>query len=172
MDGKKHPGYDHEFIHDALAQLDTTLRRLNMQGLCLDEVLSNIVLKSPIRFLDEYERICNEYRELLLEFLENPARAGQHALNGERFATAAFYCLQHVSIDHGVVRYTTFLCATAYMPRSITFVCRPAERETLQMALIYIRLMLPRSSKSEELLSLAKNYTLSRDCTRYVPSYI
>jgi len=92
--------YEDEFIHRNLAQLDTTLERLDERGLSLHKIVDshNIDLKGDILFLDEDKRICNEYHKLLLEFLKNPARAGQHALNGARFATAAFCCLQHVSV--------------------------------------------------------------------------
>jgi len=36
------------------------------------------------------------------------------------------------------------------------------------MALIYIRLLLPKSSKSGELIKLAKNYTFEWECTKYL----
>ena len=89
-----------ESIHRSLAQLDTTLERLDERGLSLQKILNSqiIDLKGDILFLDEDKRVCNEYHKLLLEFLKNPARAGQHALNGARFATAAFCCLRHVSV--------------------------------------------------------------------------
>jgi len=37
------------------------------------------------------------------------------------------------------------------------------------MALIYIRLLLPRSSKSEELIHLTQNYTFEPKCTTMFP---
>jgi hypothetical protein len=122
-DGKKYLTYGDQFVHPTLAQLDATLERLDEQGLSLHKVVDSYIIvpkADDIRFLDENERICNEYRELLLEFLKNPARAGQHwhVLNGARFATAAFYCLQHVSVDQ-TAWYVTFLCAAAYMPHSL-----------------------------------------------------
>jgi hypothetical protein len=94
--------YHDQIIHPYIAQLDTTLERLDERGLSLHKVVESYKFGSKgdkLRFLDENERICNEYRELLLEFLKNPARAGQHAFNGARFATAALCCLQHVSVS-------------------------------------------------------------------------
>ena len=101
--------YESQFIHHSIAQLDTTLERLDEQGLSLHKVVESDKSgpKGDSRFLDENERICNEYRELLLGFLKSPARAGQHMLNGARFATAALCCLQHVSVR--TTRYTKFL---------------------------------------------------------------
>jgi hypothetical protein len=119
-DGKNDDGtYMEQFIHRNIAQLDTTLERLDEQGLSLHKVVDShkFGLKvDNLRFLDENERICHEYRELLLEFLKSPARAGQHVLNGARFATAALYCLQHVSVGQ-TMRYAKFLCsATCISP--------------------------------------------------------
>jgi hypothetical protein len=166
-DGEKYPACEDEFLHPTLAQLDNTLGRLDERALSLHMVVDshNIIPKAvDIRFLDENKRICNEYRELLLEFLKNPARAGQHVLNGARFATAAFYCLQHVSVGR-TTRYTMFSVPQLICPDSFMLACRVTLRQSLQLALIYIRLLLPRSSKSEELMNLAKNYTFVRHCT-------
>jgi len=48
-------------------------------------------------------------------------------------------------------------------------VCRDKDfwspQRSLQLALIYIRLLLPKSSKLEDLIDLAKNYTFARECT-------
>jgi hypothetical protein len=170
-EGEKYPACEDEFLHPTLAQLDNTLGRLDERALSLHMVVDshNIVPKAvDIRFLDENKRICNEYRELLLEFLKNPARAGQHVLNGARFATAAFYCLQHVSVGR-TTRYIMFSVLQLICPNSFMLACRVALRQSLQLALIYIRLLLPRSSKSEELMNLAKNYTFVRHCTENFP---
>lgn len=88
--------YGNPDVHRNIVQLDATLERLDERGLSLHKVVNfhKFGFKGDnLRFLDENERICYEYRELLVEFLENPARAGQHVLNGARFATAAFFCL-------------------------------------------------------------------------------
>ena len=131
-DGKKNRSSEDEFIHPTLLQLDTALVGLDKQGLSLHKVVDshNVVPKADdIRFLDENKRICNEYRELLLEFLKSPARAGRHVLNGARFATAAFYCLQHVSVSQTRrLWYSMFLCATSCMPHSFRlYVGQPHE---------------------------------------------
>jgi hypothetical protein len=169
-DGKKKLAYEDQIVYPTLEMFDATLERLDERGLSLHKVVdshNNVPKVEDIRFLDENKRICDEYRELLLEFLKNPARAGRHVLNGARFATASFYCLQQVSV--GQTRklwYTMFLCAAAYIPHSSTLECRYNSLESLQLALIYIRLLLPRSSISEELINLSKNYTFERKCTQ------
>jgi len=102
---------EEQFIHRDLAQLDTTLERLDERGLSLHKVVdsSNFGLKGHhLRFLDENQRICKEYRELLLDFLTDPVRAGRYVLNGQRFATAALCCLQHVSVGQPSSRYVTY----------------------------------------------------------------
>ena len=110
--------YGDQFIHRNIAQLDPTQERLDERGLSLHKVVDShkFGLKDDnIRFLDENERIWNEYRELLLEFLKSPARAGQHMLNGARFATAALYCLQYVYF-YERRGYAKFLCFATYIP--------------------------------------------------------
>lgn len=158
-------------IHQYIAQLDTTLERLDERGLSLHKVIYSYKFGfkgDNQRFLDEVERMCNEYRKLLLGFLRSPARAGQHVLNGARFAAAALCCLQHVSVSQ-TTRYIKFLCAATYISHSFMLVCRGKfswpPQESRQLALIHIRLLLPKSSKLEGLINLAKNYTFVRECT-------
>ncbi|KDR79541.1 hypothetical protein GALMADRAFT_1244311 [Galerina marginata CBS 339.88] len=38
-----------------------------------------------------------EYRQFILEFLEDPNRSGVYALNSQRYTTAAVYFLKHIS---------------------------------------------------------------------------
>jgi hypothetical protein len=51
-------------------------------------------------------------------------------------------------------------------PHSFTLVCKErwSSLPSVQLALIYIRLLLPKSSKSEDLINLAKN-SISKDLT-------
>lgn len=105
--------FEEPSVHRHLAQLDTKLELLDERGLSLHKVMDshNFDLKGHhLRFLNENERICNGYRELLLDFLMDPVRAGRHLLNGQRFATAALCCLQHVSVSQPPSRYIRLSC--------------------------------------------------------------
>ena len=163
--------YEEQFFHRNIARLDTTLERLDERGLSLHKVVDSLKfgLKGDLRFLNENERICNEYRELLLGFLKSPARAGQHMLTGARFATAACYCLQHVSVRDKKTRYTKFLCVATFITHSFILVYRDefcASPRSLRLALIYIRLLLPRSSRSEDLINQII-YPLMLQCEKF-----
>lgn len=90
-------------------------------------------------------RTCRLYRDLLLEYLTDRTRSGRHFLDGQKYATAALSCMKYLRHD------LPWIWADL----------RPYYWPTSQLSLIYIRHLLPRAARTNELIEFAKTRPLA-----------